>query len=192
MALKSTQSTHVTINGVSHVYAQIGDGDIYDFDEILRDTVNLSQDDNDSNDIENEVSDEPIKSIIKLGKFNFAATIEDIQADILANFMGFKKDASTGIVYAPNKYKEIYAKIVVVMPDGDKNVGYVIPHVQLNAKLILESLNSNLAGLNLQGVAKSTTMTIGDEQQKVPMFIDYNYVLPTNSTTDLAAPRVGA
>lgn len=189
MAIKKTATTHKTIYKPSHIYAQVGEGTIYDFEEVLRDSTTLSQDDNDTSDIENEVSDDPIKSLVTLGSFQFETTIEDIQKDLVVDLCGFTADTTTGVVFAPAQYSELYAKIVVVIPDGDTNVGLVLPHVQLNTRLIIESLNSALAGISLAGTAKSTYLTVNGEETKTPMYVDYEYTLPTDSTTDLAAPR---
>ena len=54
-------------------------GDTFIFDEVVRDTTTISQDDNDSTTIENEFSDDPILDIVSLGKFQFAAEVADIQ-----------------------------------------------------------------------------------------------------------------
>lgn len=192
MAIKQTTATHKTIYKPSHIYAQVGDGDIFDFEEVLRDSTTLSQDDNDTSDIENEVSDDPIKSLVTLGSFQFETTIEDIQADLVKELCGFEVDDTTGVVFAPAQYSELYAKIVVVIPDGDTNVGLVLPKVQLNTRLIIESLNSALAGISLKGTAKSTYLTVNGVETKTPMFVDYEYVLPDDSTTDLGEPRSSA
>lgn len=58
-------------------------GDTFIFDEVVRDTTTISQDDNDSTTIENEFSDDPILDIVSLGKFQFAAEVADIQTEIL-------------------------------------------------------------------------------------------------------------
>lgn len=194
-----TDGTHVTIFKPSHIYAQMLDdkgnaaGNIFDFEEVLRDTTTLSQDDNDTSEIENEVSDDPIKSLVTLGSFQFATTIEDIQADIVKSFCGFEEDPTTELVFAPAQYTEKHAVVVVVVPNGTKNVALIMPDLQLNTRMIIESLNSSLLGVNLQGTAQSKTITMGSGTDavdyKTPMVIDYDYALPTNATTDLGALR---
>ncbi len=187
--VKGTNATSVILNKVSHIYAQVDTGDIFDFEDVLRNSTKLSQNDNTTSDIENEVSDDAIKTLVTLGKFQFETTLEDIQSDIVTTFMGFTADNTTGIVAAPDKYIDKYAKIVVVIPNGTKNVGFIMPKVQLNTKAIIESLNSALAGVSLKGTARSTSITYGSTTEKTPMLIDYDYKLPTDATTDLAAMR---
>lgn len=203
MAIKKTSGTHVTIYKPSHIYAQIWDedesksNDIFDFEEVLRDTTSLSMDDNDTSDIENEVSDDPIKTLVNLGAFQFASTIEDIQSSLVVALCGFENMGTDDkpVVAAPAQYKELFATIVVVIPDedGTKNVAFICPKVQLNSKLLIESLNSALTGINLAGTAKAQNVTFKTGTvKKTPLFIDYNYTLPTKGTEVLRIPSTNA
>lgn len=54
-------------------------GDSYILEDVVEDTTSIAQDDNDVNDIECETSDSPILSIVKLGKYQFAAEVADTQ-----------------------------------------------------------------------------------------------------------------
>ena len=76
--VKGTSATSVILNKVLHIYAQVDTGDIFDFEDVLRNSTKLSQDDNTTSDIENEVSDDAIKTLVTLGKFQFETTLEDI------------------------------------------------------------------------------------------------------------------
>lgn len=202
MALKTTSGTHVTIYKPSHIYAQIWDADdsksndIFDFEEVLRDTTSLSMDDNDTSDIENEVSDDPIKSLVTLGSFQFATTIEDIQSSLVIALCGFENQGSDTkpVVSAPAQYTERFATIVVVIPEDDgKNTAFICPKVQLNSKLLIESLNSALVGINLAGTAKSVKVAFStSKKKKTPLFIDYDYTLPTKGTEVLRIPSTSA
>ena len=169
-----------------YVVATIGDKN-YIFDHVLKDSTKFSQDDNTTNTIENEVSDTPIKTNITLGSYQFEATIEDIQEDLLVDLCGFTKATNTGVVYAPASYVEKTAQIAVVLDSGkndNKLVAYVAPSVQLNSKLILESLSTSMAGFTLAGTAKTGEVTVTKEVSKTdkistPLYIDYDYTLPT-------------
>ena len=159
----------------------------YIFDHVLKDSTKFSQDDNTTNTIDNEVSDTPIKTNITLGSYQFEATIEDIQEDLLVDLCGFTKATNTGVVYAPASYVEKTAQIAVVLDSGkndNKLVAYVAPSVQLNSKLILESLSTSMAGFTLAGTAKTGEVTVTQEVSKTdkistPLYIDYDYKLPT-------------
>ena len=63
-------------------------------------------------------------------------------------------------------------------------VAYVAPSVQLNSKLILESLSTSMAGFTLAGTAKTGEVTVTKDVSKTdkistPLYIDYDYKLPT-------------
>lgn len=158
-------------------------GDTYIFEEVVRDTTKISQEDNDTTTIENEFSDDPIKEIVKLGKFSLEAEVADVQQDILKNFGNYKLDA--GKLYAPASYKETYAKIAFVFPNGTDTQGkeqymaFVVPKLQLNSQLLIESTNSNLVRLKLAGTAKSVNIS---DTIKSALYIDNAYTIPTATT----------
>lgn len=145
----------------------------YKFDNVLKDSTSITQDDPTTNDIENEVSDSPIVTNTTLGKWNFASTIEDVQKELLKEFCGYT--VKTDKVLAPASYITKYAEIVVVMDGGDKNVAFVLPKVQLNSKMLIESLSTNMAGFNLSGAAQNATI----ESVETPFYVDTNYTMPT-------------
>lgn len=156
-------------------------GDSYILEDVVEDTTSISQDDNETTDIECETSDSPIISIVKLGKYQLAAEVGDTQAELLKSLCGFIEDEAGKRTIAPSTYKPIYAKFDVVQtqPDGTKMVAYVLPKVQLNSKLTIESLNSNLAKIALAGTAKDITLTIGAKTYRTPFYINHDYTLPT-------------
>ena len=156
-------------------------GDSYILEDVVENTTSISQDDNETTDIECETSDSPIISIVKLGKYQLAAEVGDTQAELLKSLCGFIADEAGKRTIAPSAYKPIYAKFDVVQtqPDGTKMVAYVLPKVQLNSKLTIESLNSNLAKIALAGTAKDITLTIGAKTYRTPFYIIHDYTLPT-------------
>lgn len=164
----------------------------YIFDHVLKDSTKFTQDDPTTNQIDNEVSDTPIKTNVTLGSYQFEATIEDIQENLLVDLCGFAKSEKTGVVYAPASYVEKNVQIAVVLDSGandSKLVAFVAPSVQLNSKLILESLSTSMAGFTLAGTAKTGSVTVkktisSQEQQdtiSTPLYIDYDYKLPVQS-----------
>lgn len=156
-------------------------GDSFILEDVVEDSTSISQDDNDTTDIECETSDSPIISIVKLGKWQLAAEIGDTQAALLAALCDFTEDATGKKTIAPSTYKAKYAKIDVVQiqPDGAKMEAYTLPKVQLNSKLTIESLNSNLAKIALAGTAKDIALTVGGKTVRTPFYVDHNYALPT-------------
>lgn len=156
-------------------------GDSFILEDVVEDTTSISQDDNDTTDIECETSDSPIISIVKLGKWKLAAEIGDTQKALLAALCDFTDDATGKKTIAPSTYKAKYAKIdvVQVQPNGTTMEAYVLPKVQLNSKLTIESLNSNLAKIALAGTAKDIALTVGAKTVRTPFYVDHNYSLPT-------------
>ena len=184
MALTNTGAKAVKLSKPTHIIVTPFDGntkgaDVYDLDDVIRDTVSISQDDNETTDIERETSDTPILSIVTTGKYQFAAEVADTQADVLKALCGFTVDTD-GKVYAPSTYQAMYAEIVVVIPNGSKNVGLILPKVQLNSKTTIESLNTNMAKVALAGTGQLVEITLADKttKKKVPFYIDPDYQLP--------------
>lgn len=158
-------------------------GDSYILEDVVEDTTSISQDDNETTDIECETSDSPIVSVVKLGKWQVAAEIGDTQASLLQGLCGFVNDETGKKVYAPSSYKKTYVKfdIVFTNEDGTTYSAYVVPKLQLNSKLTIESLNTNLGRIALAGTAQNVKITVGEKAYMVPFYVDLNYTLPTGA-----------
>lgn len=181
------------ISKPKYIVATIGAGTEneknYIFEHVLKDSTKFSQDDPTTNQIDNEVSDTPIKTNVTLGSYQFEATIEDIQEDLLIDLCGFTKATKSGVVYAPASYVEKNVQIAVVLDSGagdNKLVAFVAPSVQLNSKLILESLSTSMAGFTLAGTAKTASVTVGSSSNtdsiSTPLYINYDYTLPVQGS----------
>lgn len=191
MAKKVTKTgaSALLITNVKYLVATLlgsdgSEGDSYIFEHVLKDTVSMQQDDNDTTTIDNEVSDEPIKEIVRLGKWNVAATIEDVQKDLLVNMCGFVASSDGKKIFAPASYTERFAKIAVALDGGvetggkQKLVAFVMPKVQLNTKMILESLSTSMAGFSLAGTGRSIEVESG---KPTPFYVESDYTLPVAS-----------
>lgn len=181
-----TGASALLITNVKYLVATLlgsdgSEGDSYIFEHVLKDTVSMQQDDNDVTSVDNEVSDEPIKEIVRLGKWNVNATIEDVQKDLLVNLCGFVASTDGKKLYAPSSYTERFAKIAVALDGGidsggkQKLVAFVMPKVQLNTKMILESLSTSMAGFSLAGTGRSLEVETG---KPTPFYVDTEYTLP--------------
>lgn len=184
MAVTKTNSTAVKISKPYALYITPYSGDavgtkVYQIQDVVRDTTSLVPDDNTVNDIESEYYDEPILSNVILGKVQFAATVGDIQSDLLKDLLGFSVDAVSGISYAPSSYTPLYAKVEIVLKKGAGYLAYVIPKMQLNGKATIESLSTGMAQIPLTGTAYSTEITDGSNTYITPYFINAAYTLPT-------------
>lgn len=162
-------------------------GDTFIFDEVVRDTTTISQDDNDSTTIENEFSDDPILDIVSLGKFQFAVEVADIQTEILKNFANYTYDSTAKKLFAPAAYQKTYVKIDLVFKNGtdtdgsDKYMSICIPKLQLNSRLMVESMNSNIARLNLAGTATSVALTANGKTIKTAAYVNEDFTIPTET-----------
>lgn len=154
-------------------------GDVYILEDIKRDTTSITQDENSETKIERETSDTPIYSVVTLGNYQFSAECADTQADLLKGLCGFK--VVDGKAYAPSTYVDLYAKIDVVKETaGGSLIAYVLPKVQLNSRVVIESLNSDLGKINLAGTGQNIHVADGDGNEfQSPFYTDDAYVLPT-------------
>lgn len=164
-------------------------GDTYILEDVVRDTTSISQDDNETTDIERETSDTPITSIVTLGKWQLASEVADTNGTLLAGLCGFTYDSKAKKAYAPSSYEQKYAKIAVVFTnpkDATKLTAFVLPKVQLNSKMTIESLNSNLGRIALAGTAQLVTVKVPDGSStsttkniQTPFWTEEEYTLPT-------------
>lgn len=184
MAIKKTDTTAIKIAKPKYILATPYVGNAlgtttYSFTDVLKDSTSITQDDPTTNNIDNELSDSPIRTNTVLGNRTFTTTIEDIQADVLKDFLGFSIDSVSNKAYAPASYSDVYAEIKVVLDkDGTDYVAYILPKVQLNSKMILESLSSSMAGITLSGTAQNASVTDGSNTYSTPMCIDYDFQVP--------------
>jgi hypothetical protein len=188
MAVKKTGSTAKKFTKPSYIVATLFSGseendvplgDSFIIEDVVADSTSLSPDDNETTDIECETSDSPILSIVKLGKYQFAAEVADTQKDLLVSLLGFKAGTTdTKKYFAPAQYKKSYAKIDVVFDDGETKTAFVLPKVQLNSKLMLESLNTNVGRISLAGTAYDADISDGEGTVRTPFYVDTNYTLP--------------
>lgn len=162
-------------------------GDTYIFEDIERDTTSVSQDDNDTTTIDRETSDTPIDEVVTLGKWNVSVDLDDLQDDLLIELMGFFQDKE-GNVCAPATYTDKYIRFDVAYKNGtdtsgnDKYVAMRVPKLKLNAKLVLESLNSDLGNITIAGTAQNIKVEYANGKFKDTPFIKVNnWTLPTST-----------
>ena len=152
-------------------------GTTYRIENVVRDTTTITQEDNEENRVDNEFVAEPIVNSVVAGSYTFATNVGDLQADILKNLAGFEVSAS-GKIYAPSGYKEVFAEIALVFETGGKYVAAILPKVQLNTNVLIESLNSSVGQAEITGTGYNLTVTDGEETYESPFYIDPDYTLP--------------
>lgn len=152
----------------------------YLLQEVIRDSTSISQDEAETNNIENEFSSSPIVTNVVPGSYNFAANVGDMQADLLKALMGFKVDSESGIAYAPAGYVEVFAKVELVFQVGGTAasptyLAVVLPRVQLNASVTIESLNSSVGTIAIAGIANEVEVEDGTNSYRTAMYVDPDF-----------------
>ena len=165
------QSMYFRIYGSN---GQLGDT-YYKIGNVPRDTTTITQDDNEETKIENEFSNDPIVNATKLGSYTFATEIADFQPTVLTELMGFEQGTTPDDkIYAPSSYKEVFVEVTLVFQDTAGYMAAVLPKVQINAKVLIESLNSNVGRATISGVGFNTA--VGDKT--CPFYLDPTFELP--------------
>lgn len=189
----TSQSTPLKLKKPSYIVAtewadtdtDSASGDSYILEEIERDTTSLSQDDNDTSNIECETSDTPIDTVVTLGKWQVSAECDNLNADLLVALCGFTKDTN-GDAYAPGSYTDKFIQFDVVYKTGedaqgaDKLVAMRVPKLKLNAKVVFESLNSDLGNITIAGTAQNIKKTVNGKTINSPFVMVASYSLPTS------------
>lgn len=175
--MAETAFTPIILSGVKKVLFTPWDDDTldltgtrYDLQNLVGDTVSITQDDNDTSEIPCETRDEPLYEAITLGKYQITMESGDINPELLAVCMGFAKDSAGNIAYAPASYKKVYAHIEVQM---DK-MSFVVPRVLLSPNMNIETLKTGIARGVIAGSAYSvdiqTVATSGSEKKRATPF----------------------
>lgn len=150
----------------------------YSLEDIIRDTTTISQEDAEETAVENELKSEPIINNIKAGAYTFATEVADMQADLLKALTGFSVDETSGKAYAPAGYTEVFAEIALVFEIGGKYVAAIMPKVQLNSKVTIDSLSSSVGRVAINGVGYTMEITDGMKKYDSPFYVDYDFTLP--------------
>lgn len=142
-------------------------GDRYDLQNLVGDTVSVTQDDNDVTEIPSETRDEPLYEAITLGKYQVTMESGDINPELLAVCMGYAINAAKTIAYAPSSYSKKFAHIEIVL----NGMSFVIPRVQLSPKQNIETLKTGIARGTIAGTAYSVDIaTTSGKKRATPFF----------------------
>lgn len=178
-----TSFTPIILTGVKKVlFTPWGDAETldfstatrYDLQHLVGDTVSVTQDDNETNEIPCETRDEPLYQTVTLGKYNVNMESGDISPEFCSAILGFAKNAAGTIAYAPDSYSAKYAHIEIQM---DK-ASFILPYVQVAPNLTIESLKTNIARAVVGGVAYSADVATGTGKKRATPF----FTLKTGTT----------
>ncbi|MGL5732085.1 MAG: hypothetical protein ACRCX5_13315 [Bacteroidales bacterium] len=183
MALTNTGATSVKFYSPSHIlitpYTGASKGaKVYDIQNILEGTTSVTQDDNTETPVKEERGGTIVNNV-QLGSYKFACEIGDMQADLLKDLVGFSVDSTSSKVYAPSSYKEVFAEVAIVCETGGKKVAAILPKVQLNSKLIIDSINSSVGRISINGTGFNIIVQDGSNSHEAPFYLDPNYSIPS-------------
>ena len=150
----------------------------YKIDDVVRDSTQLTQGDAEETKVDNEFSASPIVNNVKPGSYTFATSIGDMQPDLLKDIVGFTVDEVSSKIYAPNTYKEVFAEITLVFQTGGKNVACILPKVQLNPKVTIESINTSVGKIDINGVGFDLSVKDGGNSYTTPFLVDPDFTDP--------------
>lgn len=176
MAATATDTTAIKLGGVTQIlltpYTDGTKGSTtYSLDNIVADTTAITQEEPTTNTVDCETRDEPIFENITLGRYTFAAESGDIQEVVLKNCFGFTKGTS-GSLYAPSTYKELWAEIEIVF--GDKG-SLVLPKLKLSGNIDASSLKTGMVRGIINGTGYSVQVTNGSD---TPVLTPFYYKDP--------------
>ena len=186
------------LTGVKHIYftpwkneagvESLDTSKRFELNNVIADTVAISQDDPETNTIDCETRDEPIIEATTLGNYTITMDSADIALDILVNCLGYSKNGSD-IAYAPTAYTPNYAMIEVEM-SSDK---FIAPRLQMNAKLDASSLKTGVAKGTISGSARSATVSVGSNSFDTPFFVadkKYTPVTPGSGEVQFSVSKL--
>lgn len=150
-------------------------------EDVIADTTSITQDENSSTPVNNELSPSPIINRVIAGNYTMATELGDVQPALLKALLGFTVSTDKTKVFAPDGYAERYAEFALVFPnsDGSTYTAAILPKVQLNARVTIDSLSSSMGRIVLAGSGYSFEVSNGSEKIITPFQFDFNYTLPT-------------
>lgn len=140
----------------------------YDLQNLVGDTVAITQDDNETSEIPCETRDEPLYEVITLGKHQVTMESGDINPALLAVCMGYGLSQDGNIAYAPAAYTKKYAHLEVQMDEAS----FIIPRFLLSPKTNIETLKTGIARGTIAGTAYSVDVATGvNLKRATPFFV---------------------
>lgn len=124
----------------------------YDLVNIVGDTTNVEQAENEINALEHEFSSEPLYENVTLGEKTFATECIDFQDTVLKELFGWTSDEA-GNSYAPIVYEDLYCQIEMGFNSTEDVI--VLPKVKLNSRAVIASMKTDASRGNIAGTCYS-------------------------------------
>lgn len=142
--------------------------DTYDLVNIVGDTTQVEQADNDVSTIEHEFSSSPLYETVTLGDKTFSCECIDFQNPVMKNMMGWEVTES-GDAFAPLDYKDLYCKVEMEFNSTDDIV--VLPKVKMNSKAMLSSMKTDVSRGTISGTCYPAFVKAGTTEKKTDMAV---------------------
>ena len=148
----------------------------YDLVNIVGDTTQLEQADNDVSTIEHEFGSSPLYETITLGDKTFTCECIDFQNPVLKNLLGWEVTES-GDAFAPVDYKDLYCKVEMEFNSTEDIV--VLPKLKMNSKAMLASMKTDVSRATISGTCYPAYVKAGTTEKKT----DFAIISATNKGT---------
>lgn len=140
----------------------------YDLVNIVGDSTNIEQAENEVNEIEHEFSSEPLYENVTLGSKTFTCECIDFQNDVLKELFGWVTDEA-GNAFAPSTYKDLFCKIEIHFNSTEDIL--VLPKVKLNSRAVVASMKTDVSRGNITGTCYSAYVKAGTMTAETDMAI---------------------
>lgn len=120
----------------------------YDLVNIVADSTNVEQAENEVNSLDHEFSNEPLYENVNLGDKTFTTECIDFQDTVLKELFGWSTDEA-GNSYAPSVYKDLYCQIEMGFNSTEDRI--LLPKVKLNSRAVIASMKTDASRGNITG-----------------------------------------
>lgn len=120
----------------------------YDLVNIVADSTNVEQAENEVNTLDHEFSNEPLYENVNLGDKTFTTECIDFQDTVLKELFGWETDED-GNAYAPNTYQDLYCQVEMGFNSTEDRI--LLPKVKLNSRAVIASMKTDASRGNITG-----------------------------------------
>lgn len=120
----------------------------YDLVNIVADSTNVEQAENEINTLDHEFSNEPLYENVNLGDKTFTTECIDFQDTVLKELFGWETDED-GNAYAPNTYQDLYCQVEMGFNSTEDRI--LLPKVKLNSRAVIASMKTDASRGNITG-----------------------------------------
>lgn len=140
----------------------------YDLVNIVADTTNVEQADNEISALDHEFKQTPLYENVTLGEKTFAVECIDFRDTILEELFGWEVD-DAGNAFAPNGYEDLYCLVEMGFNSTDDVI--VLPKVKLNSRAVIASMKTDASRANITGTCYTAWVKAGTTAKETDMAV---------------------